>query len=640
MSVELTADQAAQRLLTLIETLNVDKPTTRAKSGKTHKRKLEASSISWAFHDSVDTTGFLKWLVENIDATKNGITEGELELLAHLERISYDNESGQVYDSESNPVYKDALSGFVLSSQENKTETRIGQLETYAETIRSQGDMLTSREDQMARELHELLQEEERLKKSAKASDSEVARLSSTYIGVLDEANLAAKTLMSKLQAEPSSASNAQYFYHCTEEIGQLGIDIQAYLEQLGLVLKEKLTLTDELSSPWKEFQPFTTQRVSDLLWLGAQEHQRITESVSNLVFTKFKLDVSCELIRAISDEVDKMRSEGHTKLFERCQLHADNEEVLDFGAYLELQINENTEHIATAARGKPDGATLPVEVSNILAGLNTNCNELAQLQSKELGRVLDRAEMYLKPLVHAVQAIMRQLSTEKEMLRGWTNLWSTVTASLDKENEALEKQKTALLKLSSQNNNTQIIAPDDLLALAIKRLLTVSNQASRVVTVAAESTSNWLLQLPPLLEVTDYGTTKDKNSLKVYELQSRLGESAFTGWDALLADAKLHRKLGDDIQGAVKAKVKEAADIERKMDCSLVDLTAAIHGGDEYAGSEAVDVLPTDVRDALGEIKHQASILRKRVTKAAMLAEEPKKAIASEYASLFCQYY
>ncbi|KAJ2616722.1 hypothetical protein H4S08_000658 [Coemansia sp. RSA 1365] len=634
MSLGLSADQAAQRFLTLIETLNVDKPTS--KSGKTHKRKLEASSISWAFRDSVDTTGFLRWLVENVDATKNGITEGELELLAHLERISYNNESGPVYDSENSSIYKNALSGFVLSSQKTKTETRIEKLESYAETIRSQGDMLTSREDQMTRELHELLQEEERLKKAAKASDSEVARLSSTYVGVLDEANLAAKTLMTKLQAEPSSASDARYFYQCTEEISQLDTAIQTYLEQLGADLKEKLTLTDELSSPWKEFQPFTTQRVSDLLQLGAQEHHRITESVSNLVFAKFKLDVSCELIRAISDEMDRMRSEGHAKLLERCQSHADKEENIDFAAYLELQINKNTEQIATAARGKPDGATLPVEVSNILAGLNNNCNELVQLQSKELGRVLDTAEMDLKPLVHAVQAIVCQLSTEKKMLGGWTNLWSTVTVSLDKENEALEKQKAALLKLSSQNTTSQIIAPDDFLALAIKRLLTVSNQASQIAT--AESTSDWLLQLPPLLEISDSGITK--NSSKVCELQSRLGESAFTGWDALLADAKLHRQLGTDIQSAMKTKVKEAADIERKMNCSLVDLSAAIHGGDEYAGTEAVDVLPTDVRDALGEMKHQASILRKRVTKATMLAEEPKKSIASEYAALFCQYY
>ncbi|KAJ2083388.1 hypothetical protein H4R24_000865 [Coemansia sp. RSA 988] len=623
MSLELTADQAAQRLLTLIDTLNVAKPTTRANSGKTHKRKLEASSISWAFHESVDTTGFLRWLVNNVDATMNGITEGELELLEHLERISDSN------DSENSTIYSDVLPGFVLSSQKSKAETRIGQLESYAETIRCQGDMLKSREDQMARELQELIQEEERLKKAAKASDSEVARLTSSYMGVLDEAALAGKTLMTKLQAEPSSISNGRYFYQCTEEIGQLDTAIQTYLGRLGVDLEEQLTRTDELPLPWKEFQPLAAQNVSDLLWLGSQEHARITESVSNLVVSGFNLDVGSKLVQAISDEIDRMRSEGHAKIFERCRPFGVKEGGLEFSAYLKSQLSENTEQIAAAARGKPDGAALPVEVSNLLAGLNANCNELAELQSRELGQILEMASRDLEPQVHAVQLIMRQLSTEKEMLRGWANLWSTVTSSLDKDNKALEKQKTALLKLSSQNNSTQIIAPDDLLALAIKRLLTVSNQTSRIVTEPAESSTDWHLQLPALLQLSDSSYAKECDSSKTHELQSLLGKGAFTGWDALLADAKLNRQLGDDIQCSIDTKVKDAADIERKMDRSLVDLSAAIHGGDAYSGTEAVDILPTDVRDALGEMKYQASILRKRVTKAAMIALVLSTAIA-----------
>ncbi|KAJ2800522.1 hypothetical protein H4R20_004024 [Coemansia guatemalensis] len=565
MSLELTADQAAQKLLTLIDTLNVGKAATRTNSGKTHRRKLEASSISWAFHDSVDTTGFLRWLVNNIDAFKNGMTDGELELLAHLERISYSNHDNAVRGSESNSIYSDELPGFVLSSQKSKTEARIEQLESYAETIRSQGDMLANREDQMARELRELLQEEERLKKAAKASDSEVARLTSTYMGVLDEAALAAKSLMTRLQAEPS-VSDGRYFYQCTEEIGQLDTAIQAYLERLGEDLEEQLSSTDELPLPWKGFQPFTAQSVSDLLWLGSQEHARIAESVSNMVLTEFRLDVSCELIRVIGDEIDRMRSEGHARLLERCQSYVAKEEVRDFSAYLESQISENTEQIVTAARGKQDGVTLPVKVSRLLAGLNGNCNELAELQSRELGQILEKAAKDLEPQVHAVQAIMRQLSTEKEMLRGWSDLWSTVASSLVKDNEALDKQKTALLKLSSQNSSTQIIAPDDLLALALKRLLAVSNQASRIATMPSESAADWHLQLPALLQLSGGSTVKDNSGSKTYELQSRLGEGAFTSWDALLAEAKMHRQLEDDVQRAIDTKVKDAANVERKM--------------------------------------------------------------------------
>ncbi|KAJ1879952.1 hypothetical protein LPJ57_002542 [Coemansia sp. RSA 486] len=47
--------------------------------------------------------------------------------------------------------------------------------------------------------------------------------------------------------------------------------------------------------------------------------------------------------------------------------------------------------------------------------------------------------------------------------------------------------------------------------------------------------------------------------------------------------------------------------------------MKAALQGGDEYSGSEALDILPVAVKDLLGELKYQAGVQRKRVTRAAM---------------------
>ncbi|KAJ2020693.1 hypothetical protein IWW57_004980, partial [Coemansia sp. S610] len=173
---------------------------------------------------------------------------------------------------------------------------------------------------------------------------------------------------------------------------------------------------------------------------------------------------------------------------------------------------------------------------------------------------------------------------------------------------------------------NSQIIHPDDVVALSLKTLvdrLSKACDASMAYSGPAGICGN-----------DDDHRTDTDGDVGMGERDSWIGEGAFTTWEALLADARACRKLELKAQKEVVDEIYALEATERRMNCARLDLETALHGGGPDAGTETIDILPMDVRDMMGELKHQANLLRKR------LAEEPGRAAASDYAELFCQYY
>ncbi|KAJ2823508.1 hypothetical protein IWW50_003747, partial [Coemansia erecta] len=512
----------------------------------------DSSSISWAFHDSVDSTGLLRWLSENVDASKNGLTNDELELLTYLDRIDYwINNNNLISGEDEDNTAKDTKPAFELKHDEERAKTRVARLDSYVNTIRAQGAVLANRADRVSVELAELQEEEERLKRAVKASDAEVARLTASYTGLLDETALSAKSMMARLCAEPP-AMKSSYFYQSAEGIDGLCTGIKGFLRRLHERLGEHLEMADALPSPWSEFQPFSTQSVSGLLQLAGVEHERLGVGASEMVAAQLGLGIESELVRATDEEVERMQGEEHASLLQRFEnLASGSTGAGDFGEYVGARVGEHAARLAAQALEKSASVVLvPSETSSKLAQLSACSKELADMQSDRLARVLDSALQELKPKERALVTVLHSLVAEREMLNGWSKLWTTVAASLDRDNAALEAREIALRKHASTDSSSSVIPPDDLLALSLKRLLGIYSQVGQSLLAGNTDLSG------TLLECAD-STDEDQ--------RARLVAGAFTGWDALLEDAKLHNELCCGVQKAVLSRTKMAAGIERQ---------------------------------------------------------------------------
>ncbi|KAI7822278.1 hypothetical protein BX661DRAFT_187616 [Kickxella alabastrina] len=683
MNDNLTAEQAAQRLLTLLDTLGVQNTSSNnTGKAKTGKRQPNASSISWAFHESADKTGLLRWLADNITAAKNGLTDDELELMEYLERTNYHNSDPNQQPQQhrlllnepvrtgnsqfsTDSIAQSGAPAFEMRMRKDKVQKNVARLEKHAEILRGQNAVLTSRADSMAHELAELRAEEEALTRAATSTDSELARLLTMHLGQLDEASLAAKALMAQLKvdAPKNSKGHTRFHYQSLEAIDQLGAAMQGIFKVVGEQVALHLRRTNELPSPWKEFRPFAANSVPELLHLATAEHARVGASALDLAKAKLKLKVECELVRAIGEEVGRAQSQNNrSNLLHRCQQLTASETS---GFDIDRIINERAQELAQNAQADTFSTAVPADHRRALDLLNESHNALAQSQSDQLSRKLESIAQSLDSQHHSVEHILGTLVNERDMLDGWSELWSTVSASIDRDNADNEKQKTDLERVGAvEPSGRQVIHPDDHLALSLKRLLSMSSRANQAVLMLSQSTAGLASAkkiasvselLRPMLtssadssgcglnvDVGDDGDVEMRqNQLRVQNQESWLSDGAvFTSWDALLADAKTSLVLGRNARDVIGTEVKTAEALERKMDCSLANMVAALHGGECYSGTEAVDILPTEQRNILGELKLQAGTQRKRVTKATMLAEEPGKAAASNYAALFCQFY
>ncbi|KAJ2690554.1 hypothetical protein IWW39_000648 [Coemansia spiralis] len=625
MKARFSADQAAQRLLALIDTPGTGGDASgdkRIANSNRISKAPDASSISWAFHETIDTTGVLRWLSENVDAASNGLADDELELLSYLERTEFQYDDGSNLPKHApNSTEEEgegAVPSFELRARKKQAQDRVARLEAYAETVRGQHSLLKGRANQMARELEELQAEELVLTKAASSADGEVARLSSMYSGLLGESSLAAQTLMTRFQ--PMSQER-RYFYQCADDLGRLESALQAHVEDIGEHVGAYLESADELPSPWREFEPFATNSVSELLSLALAEHARIGENAQKLVRDMAALEIENALVRALDAEVDKaMRAPED--LLPRCLALAPSETAL--GA--DRMISEHVERLVPTAL--PDGSAprLQPAVKSALAHLNQSCNELVQSRSARLNQELETLRASLVMPTQTIGSIRNTLATEGEMLNGWAKLWTTVSSGLERENAEMERQKGELQRISAATRNSQIIHPDDVVALSLKTLvdrLSKACDASMAYSGPAGICGN-----------DDDHRTDTDGDVGMGERDSWIGEGAFTTWEALLADARACRKLELKAQKEVVDEIYALEATERRMNCARLDLETALHGGGPDAGTETIDILPMGVRDMMGELKHQANLLRKR------LAEEPGRAAASDYAELFCQYY
>ncbi|KAJ2582946.1 hypothetical protein GGH95_001258, partial [Coemansia sp. RSA 1836] len=452
MKAPFSADQAAQRLLTLLDTLGISSDASQGK-GSTNanananrvSKGLDTSSISWAFHETIDTTGVLRWLAENIDAAANGLSDDELELLSHLERTEFQYGDGaNLAKSEANGGCEgdeDAAPSFELHARRKRTQAGISRLEAYSETVRGQHTLLTGRVNQMTRELEDLQVEELVLSKAASSADGEVARLTSMYSGLLGESSLAAQTLMTRLHPE---SLEHRYFYQCANEISRLEIALQAHVEDIGEHVGAYMKSADELPSPWKEFEPFATHSVSELLRLATAEHSRIGSSAQGLVKSTLALEIENALVKAIDTEMDKaMRVPGG--LMQRCQAVS----LIPSTAEMDTDrvIGEHVARLVSVALPDITAPHLQSAVKATLDNLNQSCNELAQCRSVRLDQELAALNTSLSLPAQTIGAIRHSLATEREMLGGWASLWNTVSSSLARDSAEMERQKVSAEK-------------------------------------------------------------------------------------------------------------------------------------------------------------------------------------------------
>lgn len=535
----LTAEQAAQRLLTTKEHL---KPQLDQKS---------SSSISWAFRDSVDTTGALNWISEHLDAHKNGLSDDELELLAYLDRIDYRQDK----------LPTQAQPAFMLRQEQNKLQTKIGRSERHAGVVREQNGMLKNRVDQMDHELADLRAEEERLIQEAYDSDTELARLTSGYLGQLDEAKWAATSLADILCAPSDAQEGYHYLYQHGQVIRSLDEVMQKQLEALGEQVAGQLEQVDELPTPWKEFEPFAATTVPELLGLAVEESERIRGKAGGLAKDICELEIANELISAIEKEVEAV-SKDKPALLQRC-LAIDKGQGKGEIKGIDRHIGDQAKHIAAStslvsANSNNNQSMVPSDLANTLQFIDQSCSELVDAQEAQMNQMLNYAKQRLDPYENAALAIRQGLVSEQQMLAGWHKLWSVVKSSLEQTSSDLERDKKELERLAATKANLQVIHPEDVLGLSIRSLVDVGSRVNESILGPDGSTAALV--------------GADGKSGPLYELLSSFfwlekdDGGAFSEWKALAKDTRACQRNSEAVQKEVQGEVYESERLERQM--------------------------------------------------------------------------
>ncbi|KAJ2790620.1 hypothetical protein H4R21_006473, partial [Coemansia helicoidea] len=169
-------------------------------------------------------------------------------------------------------------------------------------------------------------------------------------------------------------------------------------------------------------------------------------------------------------------RAQGCDSLLRRCQAAAADSE---FDEQLRAVVGEHAARMAAAVCDRVGPAPQPAAIGRALVQVNASCGELAQAQSAQVERLLDEALGVLAPHDRAAAALVDAVADEREMLGGWARLWTTVSASLDRDSAAREGQRAALQRAAARTAGTQVVSPDDRLALALKRLLALGGPAA-----------------------------------------------------------------------------------------------------------------------------------------------------------------
>ncbi|KAJ2849849.1 hypothetical protein J3B02_003746 [Coemansia erecta] len=593
MSDTISCMQAAQKLLGLLSTLGLLLTQDRGKDPKRGSRTEktdnipDASSISWAFHESVDKTGFLHWLVENISARRNGLTDSELELIDYLQRTGYKPLQHFVPESIEHDHYVDRvntsiLPAFELQKQRRKTEKRVDQLESHLQVIGAQNELLNSRVDHLTKEIGELKAEEDFLVRVAAVSDLEVARAVATYTGQLDETALASKSLVDKLQIDKATTTKPHmHYYQCLGAIDKLQEAMQSQFKSTAEQICDLVKMNNSLPSPWKEFIPFAAQSIPELLHVAETEHTRIKDDALVLAKKKLQCEVESELLTALAAEADRLLLlDNYKELLERCRSISG---IDSSSSSVDLAIDKAAFDIADPVIKQIRDTMVPSEYKQALDMLNCSHNELVCVQTQSIDKKIGSVLSLFDSQQNAVESILRVLVNENSMIDGWSRLWSRISTDLDSQNNELIKQKSDLESAAEfAVGSQQLIRPDDILALSLKRLLSMSVKASNAVLSLSENgrtgsaqknlTVNFTELLQTLLDSqADFDNDMQVEGTADIHQQIRRDpwlsqDAAFTSWELLLADAKechLLKSMADD---AVDAESKACLDIEHKM--------------------------------------------------------------------------
>ncbi|KAJ2381479.1 hypothetical protein GGI05_005970, partial [Coemansia sp. RSA 2603] len=447
-------------------------------------------------------------------------------------------------------------------------------------------EVLSSRIDTMTRELAELRAEEEALERAAAASDAELARLISAHSGQLEEASLATHVLNEQLDADGKAApdSKPRYHYQCTDMITRLCLGMQKSFESVGRQIEKHVAQVNELPSPWKEFEPYAARDISELLQITHDEQRRIINDVPDLVRTKLILEIEAKLVHAIGDEVDRLDGSSLLEDIQETSL------AMPSDAFIERVVQEHSQVLSESHLAAVNGSSVPKDFAQAIDILNDSYCQLAQSQADLVGKGIDSVLQNLTTQKQVIENSLQSLVDEKDMLHGWARLWSVVSAGLDEDNADLQKQKTDLERLATKDAaKYTVISPDDVLALSLKRLISMSRTANRAAVALSRSYSETdvgpqsSLQLAasllqPMLRLqaddetleTMFVDAEASSSQKQQQQQRRESwlseDAAFTGWDMLLADARDCLTYANNGKDAVQSCAKTAKSIERNM--------------------------------------------------------------------------
>ncbi|KAJ1879951.1 hypothetical protein LPJ57_002541 [Coemansia sp. RSA 486] len=434
----------------------------------------------------------------------------------------------------------------------------------------------------LTREIAELNAQEESLVRAAAASDSEVARLVATYTGQLDEAALASKSLVDKLHTNSSGTNHHMHYYQCLDTIDKLQVAMQGQFKSTAERVGDCVRVNNELPSPWKEFLPFGAQNIPELLHVAKTEHMRISKNSLVLAKDKLVFDAQAEMLATLSAEADRLLMlDDHKELLERCR------SLSVVGSLCESAddvISKRAAELADPAIKQIRENTMLLGYKQALDMLNSSYNELAGVQTVSIDEKIESVLRLFDFQLNVAENILQALVDERSMIDGWSSLWSKVSKDLDKQNNDLVKQKSGLeSSAGAVAGSQQLIHPDDVLALSLKKLLSMSVKTSNAVLSLTEpgsgsahgSSTNAAAELFQTLLDSQADVDNDMQIEEIDDIyrqhQTRRDswlsqDAAFTSWELLLADAKECNLLKNMADNSVDAESRMCLNSEQKM--------------------------------------------------------------------------
>ncbi|KAJ1958006.1 hypothetical protein EC988_000539 [Linderina pennispora] len=379
--------------------------------------------------------------------------------------------------------------------------------------------------------------------------------------------------------------------FQCEDEVDEMCRAIKDYMTELGEFVETGMRKADVLPSPWKEFEPFATRSVADLLNVAKSEHRRIAGDIVPMTQLKLKLDIERELLLASGSEADKALASGD--LVQRCEQYMhDGERASSWTSSVEA----HAVNLSGAVLSHLEEPGQVRHFGDVMEQLRQQWAALAENRRDQQSQDLEIAAQSIGPLRQAADEAMHRLAEEQAALADLSAMWAVVATNLERDNKALEKKRSGLESAAetsaaaATDGGRQVIHPGDTLALSLRQLLDAASQIGKG-------------GFSPLPYRRSAATGMNENS-PASEASQRLasmpdgadqpwpGDGAFTSWDSLCSDAAVYAQIRARALDAVASEAKAAEGVEGQLNCSLRDLEAALHGGEVRSGSEEIGVM------------------------------------------------